>query len=386
MIAYNPVWIQNLFTRQWAQQAFHEDGLNKEELDNISTKYPVLFYTPNFFIRVGLIILTAIICLFSFALLVLVFVNSIQNAIGGLAIFYSILTYAALEYMVKTKRHFQSGVDDALLWIFSGALFAGINYVYGAGDIANCAIIFIISFYCLLRFADRLMSVVCYVSLLCIFFFSCVTPGAAAKALVPFVMMAVSAIVYLFVRRGKKLEINMLYSDCLQVISISALISFYISGNYFVVRELSNEMFNLRLADTESIPFGWVFWFFTVAIPVLYISRGIQKKDNVLLRVGLLFVAAIVFTVRYYYAILSVEALMAAGGIALMLISYSLSRYFKAPRYGFTILEVASAQTPGKTQIESIIIAQAFTGPATPADVTKFGGGSFGGGGASGGF
>ena len=386
MIAYNPVWIQNLFTRQWAQQAFHEDGLNKEELDNISTKYPVPFYTPNFFIRVGLIILTAIICLFSFALLVLVFVNSIQNAIGGLAIFYSILTYAALEYMVKTKRHFQSGVDDALLWIFSGALFAGINYVYGAGDIANCAIIFIISFYCLLRFADRLMSVVCYVSLLCIFFFSCVTPGAAAKVLVPFVMMAVSAIVYLFVRRGKKLEINMLYSDCLQVISISALISFYISGNYFVVRELSNKMFNLRLADTESIPFGWVFWFFTVAIPVLYISRGIQKKDNVLLRVGLLFVAAIVFTVRYYYAILSVEALMAAGGIALMLISYSLSRYFKAPRYGFTNLEVASAETQGKMQIESILIAQTFTGPATPADVTKFGGGSFGGGGASGGF
>lgn len=386
MIAYNTLWVSNLFNRQQAQQAFEQECLDKEELDNINTRYPAPFYSPNLFIRIGLFILTTVILLFSFGLLALLFLQSIDDAIGGLTIFFALLCYVALEYMVQSKKHFQSGVDDALLWIFACSLLGGISYLVKAGNLANCILICIISLYCSLRFADRLMSVVLYVSFLGIFFFSCIHLGAAAKAFVPFVIMAISALIYLLISKAKGLKTNQLYAGCLLVISISALISFYISGNYYVVRELSNAMFNLNLAENESIPFAWLFWLFTVAIPCLYIIRGIQKKEIIFIRVGLILMACIVFTVRYYYSIAPPEVIMAAGGIVLMLVSYGLSRYLKTPRYGFTNLEIASTDTPGKLQIESILVTQTFTGQPAPADGTKFGGGGFGGGGASGEF
>ncbi|MEP7144670.1 MAG: hypothetical protein ABI707_17440 [Ferruginibacter sp.] len=386
MIAYNPLWLNNLLIREQAGQAFHQGSLDKEERDNINNKYQTYFYSPNFFIRIGLFILTTIILLFSFGLFALLFLSSIDKAISGLAIFFAIVSYAALEYMIQSKNHFQSGVDDALLWISACSLLGGISYLTGAGGLANCVIVFVISLYSCLRFGDRVMSVVWFISLLGIFFFACTKTGTAAKAFVPFVLMAVSIAIYFLVKIIKRQTINQLYSGCLQIISISALISFYFSGNYYIVRELSNAMFNLNLAENAPITLGWFFWLFTVVIPCFYLTRGIQKKDIVLIRIGLLLIAAIIFTVRYYYSIASIEVVMTAGGITLVVISYGLTRYLKVPKFGFTSVEIDSSGAKEKLVIESILLAQTFTGESAPSAANKFGGGSFGGGGASGDF
>ena len=199
--------------------------------------------------------------------------------------------------------------------------------------------------------------------------------------------MIASALVYFFTQQLLKSGKWKQYSNGLLLASISALVCFYAAGNYYVVREASIAMFNLDLKEGQDIPFGWLFWIFTIAIPLLYITRGIQKKDAVLLRTGLLLVAAVIFTVRYYYHLLPAETAMVAGGILFIGIAYTLIKYLHEPKYGFTHKEQNDAFFMDKLQVESLVIAQTFSGPALPADTgTQFGGGSGSGGGASGEF
>ncbi len=190
----------------------------------------------------------------------------------------------------------------------------------------------------------------------------------------------------LWQKKTAQSTLNPLYTKCLQVILIGALICGYLSVNYFVVRELSIALFNLNPLANDALLFGWLFWIFTVAIPFMYVARGIQKKDPVLIRVGLLLVAAIIFTVRHYYFFAPIEVMMALGGIILILISYLITKYLKTPRYGFTNIEVDTADKTGELQVEALLQVQTLAGHSTVTEGTQFGGGSFGGGGASGEF
>lgn len=386
MIAYNPKWLKNLFILQQAGEAFSQNCLVKDELDNIKSKYPALFYSPNFFIRMGMFILTTVILLFSFGIFLLFFLDSVDNIIGGLAIVFGFISYAILEYFITAKKHFQSGADDALLWVAASSIFGGISYLLNAGAIANCVIIFIISVYCSLRFADRLMSILSYVSLLGIFYFTLTKAGSSSSAIVPFVMMAISAVIYVIAKKIKSSDISWTYKDCLQIVSICALLSFYFSGNYFVVfivKEIANEAGPVQ---NVALPFGWIFWIFTFVIPFIYIIRGIQKKDIILIRVGILLVAVILLTVHYFFTLLSAEVLMGAAGIVLILLSFGLTRYLKTTKHGFINKEEISEDMDGKSQIESLIQAQTLSPQLGISETRGFGGGDFGGGGASSGF
>jgi hypothetical protein len=386
MIVYPPTDIHQLFIREQAALALDQNCLLPDEYEGIVKNYPITFYSPNLFIRIGLFLLTLVITLFSFGLLLLLFRDAAGNAISGIAVFFALLTYAALEYMVQNNHHFQSGVDDALMWTAAAALFGGISYLSGAGDIGNCVLLFLIALYCSMRFADRLMSIGAYIALMGIFFFTAIKIGPVVKAFIPFLMMGGSAFVYLVVKKFKGAAGNHLYAKCLHVIEVAALPGFYTGGNYYVVRELRNELFHLNPGANETIPFGWLWWIFTFAIPLIYLARGIQKKDLVFIRVGLLLVAAAVFTLRYYHTIAPLESVMSIGGICLILLAYGLTRYLKMPRRGFTNIPVAKTTDADKLQIESLLIAQTLSGASQPVEGEHFGGGSFGGGGASGDF
>ncbi len=384
MIAYNNTSLHNERIQEQSTTAFENSFISKEELQNIKLKYPVQFYTPNIFIRIGLFILTGIILSFSFSLFSLLFMSSLENAWKGLMLFFAILTYAALEFMVQTKHHYKSGVDDALLWNFAGMLFGSISLILDAGALTNCVLAFLISLYCSIRFADRVMSAVAFLSLLAILFFLFTDHLGISKAIIPFVLMAASAAVYFLIKHLEKKVSLKNYEHCFNMISIVSLLSFYAAGNYYVVREVNNAMFHLT--SDGSLPFGWMFWILTFLIPILYIARGIQKKDALFLRVGLLLIAAMVFTVRNYYHIIPHEVFMTIAGAILLILSYGLISYLKQPKFGFTYAELNKENKFEKLQIESLIIAETFGQQTKPTETTKFGSGSFGGGGAGGEF
>jgi hypothetical protein len=384
MIAYNKTSLLNKAIQEDVTTDFENDLITVEELQQIKQKYPVQFYTPNMFIRIGLFILTLIVLSFSFSFFSLLFMNSLESAWKGLMLFFAILTYVALEFMVQTKHHYNSGVDDALLWNFAGMLFGSIALIIDSGTLTNCIIAFFISLYCVIRFADRIMSIVTFLSLLAILFFVFSDHLGISKAIIPFVLMAASAAVYFLIRSLEKKATLKDYEHCFTMIIIVSLLSFYAAGNYYVVREVNNAMFHLT--NDGSLPLGWLFWILTVLIPIVYVIRGVQKKDGIFLRIGLLLIAAMIFTIRYYHAVLPYEVAMTIAGLVLLVVSYGLISYLKQPKFGFTYTDENKENKDEKSLIESILIAETMGQQAKPAETTKFEGGSFGGGGAGGEF
>ena len=379
MIAYNNNWLNNLFIREQTTYAFEIDCISKTEEENIHSQHPVGFFTPNLFIRIGLFLLTLIIAIFSYGLLSLVLMQALENFIAGIVIFYGLLTYAALEFMIKTKHYFKAGVDDALIWMSAGMLFGGISYGIDATPLAMCYIAFFMTCFYGVRFADRIMAIAAFLALMGILFFTCSQMGGIVKAIVPFVIMIASAVIYFFTKSIKKRYALRYYADCITMFEIAALVAFYTGGNYFVVRELSNSMFNLNLQDGESIPYAAVFWLFTIVTPLAYLIVGIRKKDPVMLRSGLVLVAATAYTIRYYYHVADIEIAMTIAGMTMIVIAALLIRYLKTPKFGFTYHVSKGTNQTGSLQIESLVIAETFSSPENSQSDTQFGGGSFGG-------
>jgi hypothetical protein len=387
MIAYNNEWLNNLHVREQAGKAIDAGCISPEEKERVLTACPAGFYSPNIFVRIGLFVLTCIIVQFTLGLVAMLILSTASDGgLGGLLIVFGLLVYAGLELMVS-KKHYKSGVDDALMWMAGTAFIGGANVLGNVSWLANALIVMALSIYFFLRFTNAIMAAVSFMAFIAVVFLSFIKLGPIAKATTPFLIMIVAGLLCLWIRQLLKKEYSRLYTAGLMVMQVVALVCFYVAGNYYVVREASIAMFNLELKENESIPLGWLFWIFTIIIPLLYIGRGIQKKDALLLRAGLLLVAAMVFTIRYYYHVLPVETAMVLGGLFFIAVSYFVTRYLREAKHGFTHKEGNDAFFMDKLQVEGLVIAQTFGGQPPHIDSgTQFGGGSGGGGGATGGF
>jgi hypothetical protein len=225
-----------------------------------------------------------------------------------------------------------------------------------------------------IRYVDSLMAVIAYLSLIAAVF---QLLESQLLAVLPFTIMAISLLSYLAATRFLKQKKSSYYHDSLTYISIAALATFYASGNYYVIKALS----------TDAVPVPWFFWIFTVVVPVVLIGAGLKKKDVILLRSGLLFVAAAVLTVRYFDSVMPPAPAMIIAGIVLIGVSWVLIRYLKVPRHGMTYEPVAdSSAFEALNNVGGLVISQTFGGSQSPQSTTHvdFGGGSGGGGGATG--
>lgn len=390
MIAYNKNWLDNLSKQEEIDNAFLFSSLNIEEKEKLDSLYSVEFYSPNLFVRIGLFILTAIIAIFTMGIFALISLDGLDKHYYWLIIFTGLLAYAALEYFVREKKQYRSGVDDALIWVSALCIFFGINgaFEFNLPHVQNAVLVFVLAIYFFLRFADTLMACVIILAFLASVFLFYFPINNFTQSTTPFVLMFIAAALYFVANKLYKDYRVRPYKAGLNIMKIVALICFYAASNYFVVQQVSHSFLQSDYIKTNaSIPFAWLFWFFTIAIPLFYIFRGIQKKDVVFLRVGLLLIAAIVFTVRYYYSVMPIEVAMLIGGILFIGISYALTKYLSIPKHGFTSAEIKSNIQDGKINIESLVIAETFSQTASPAaPETTFGGGSGGGGGASGEF
>ncbi len=387
MIAYNNNWLHNLQVQQQVQEAAEANCITKEEQTACTLRYPVGFYTPNIFIRIGLFILTVVIAFFSVGLFALSMLdNNGEKTFGILLLLFSCGAYVVLEWMVRQKHHYKSGADDALLWVTGTGMLSSLNLLIHLSAAANAIIVCILALYFLIRFANALMGILVPLAMLAIVFFSGENVSDLAKAFTPILILLLSAATYFVAHYLIKQNTFRLYEAPLTSMKVTALICGYVSVNYYAVREASVGLLHVQLSEGAGIPYGWLFWLFTVCIPLFYIFSGIVNKDVIFLRSGLVLVAAIVFTVRYYYSVAPIEVAMTAGGILLVAVGYMLIKYLRQPKYGFTSAEISTKKMTGKLAIEALIVAETFTA-AQPADNnTNYGGGSFGGGGASGDF
>jgi len=382
MIAYNKQYLGNRYIQEQTATALDNNYITGDEYAKIQTAFPVGFYTPNVFIRIGLFLLTIIIACFSVGLLLLI-TSAGRDVTTFVFIFSGVLSYVALELVVNSKNHFCSGVDDALLWLTLILIPTGINFAsYQISSSTNSFIIFFLASCFCLRFADRIMALIAYGAWLSFLYYRIIELFPSASPLVPFIGMAVSAVSWLLATSLNSKENCRHYRSCLTIIRIASLLSFYLAGNHYIVEQL-NEASRIQWIH-PALPWSWLSWTLTILIPPAYLYYGIRKKDPIFIWLGMALSAIAIITIRYYYHFIAVEWAMTIAGLLLIGLAYILFRVLKTPRHGFTSAGAGTNKASKESlAIGSLSLAETVA-PASTTTGLKFGGGTSGGGGAGG--
>ncbi|HEX3935068.1 MAG TPA: hypothetical protein VHW43_10355 [Puia sp.] len=381
MIAHNRQALDNRDIQQEAKEALAKSVITQMEYNRILEAHPFKLYTPNVFIRIGLFLLTVLAVACGLGLFMLITMGSGEHGIGIILILWGIAAYVGLEFVIHSRGMYRAGVDDALLWLAGGLLFGGINLLANNLSLTlETWIILIVATWGLFRYADPLMALTAYGALIYLIFHLIITSGAVGSIIV--VTMILSAIAYFLLTRLSTVESLRHYHACLSLLQMAALLTFYLSGNYYVVQNIDASIHG----ETAPVAFSPLWWAFTGIVPVGYVAAGIRKKDTILLWTGLALVAGAIFTIRYYYHILPAETAMIIGGGILLAGAYGLIRYLHTPKHGFTSTAPEEPHVLQNLPVESLLLAETFKSiPTQPTDQSpNFGGGSGGGAGAGG--
>lgn len=392
MIIYNKTWLTNLDIQDQVNPSLAAGDLTKEEFKNIEKAYPVGFYSPNIFVRIGLFLLTCVIALFGGCLLTYICWDLVTSHSGAWVLFLALFSYIALEVIVKTKHHFRAGTDDALIWISGGLFCVAFTWLTFTMDwdhntsmattISIAAFTLFLSLFLTLRFADSLMALFCFLTALVLAVLLAIDQLSFGKEILPFLVMLLSAVVYYFSWSKISSPKFVYYQHCLRFLQTGSLLTLYLAGNYYVVQEMGNALYGYISIGPYKVPYPVFFWPWTILVPFIYTGLGLYKKNVILLRTGLVLIAIAAVTFKNYYHVLPIEGTLVLIGLVTLGGSYGVIRYLKTPKKGFTSEELSEDTIPGGINVESLIIAT--TQLDTPAGTeNRFGGGDFGGGGSS---
>lgn len=378
--AYNPEWIQNLEIIKMADSWFEKKLISEAQLMETKSGFAVPFYNPGIFVKIGLFLFTLLACSFFGGFLSMFFLGMTDGdgALTLLSIAAGCSFVFALELLIRDKKLYHSGVDNALLYSAIAAFTTPYFLIFTSPTVAqSCFYILIILAIAHYRYADAFIAMAGYAVLFTLLA-NLMMKFSLGAALLPFGIMAASAIVYFFADKAR----SDYYAICNRVFKVLSLVTFYLGGNYYAVREGNALLNDLPGSIAPQISFAPLFYFFTLAIPVLYVVAGLKTKDRILFITGLLAIAFSVFTYRYYFAFLPIEQGLALAGILMMVTSVSVIRYLKTTKHGLTDDQDGKRKL---ANLEALIIAQQ-VGQTPQERGVEFGQGNFGGAGAGDGY
>lgn len=358
MLAYNKQDLNNFFIREQVKKAASRESITTDEKTNILNAYPVSFYTPNFFIRIGLgiVTLTAYWALSGF---IDSFIKS-KDVMSYVLMAVFILLLCTLEFFIKRYHHFRSGIDDILLYAalitFYSAL--GISQLnkWKHFDLLMPLVMTITGILATLRYSDRLVTISGFLPGLFFTGLLFYKTGILTKHALPFLIILLSLTVYLLARQYRKRPALRHYFNCLWILEISALCTLYIAGNYFAAsmwweKQLSSELSN--------DPWKYFFIASTALIPFWCLYTGLRKQEIIQSRLSVLMIAASICTFHYYVEVISREAEMIFYGTLLIMIAYFLIRQLKKGIPGFTYNSMEDSA--GMIEMEELFIGGTFS-------------------------
>ena len=375
--AYNEASVRNLQLHDVAEDLLDDERLTPPQYEQVKEAFPIGFRMPPMFVRFGLFLFTGLCILFSivFASWITGNIDSSDNGWGGLLIFFGVALTALNEFLIRERRWYRQGSDNALCY---GSI---ICTVLGIGLIANIEsqLIYSVLFLFILtiatiRYGDPLLAFGAFYALILSFIYAFDANGISTLT-IPFACAILSFTVYFFSKTALKNDELFYWEDCFNVLEIAGLVVFYGSINYFVVAKL------LRTNPAGGIPtpYNYIFIILTAIVPFIYFRLGIQTKDRILWILGGLGIVVSILTYRFYFSILPIEWALTMGGMALLILAFFLLKFLKTSRNGFSY-----HPERGKTSfIESLIVNQFLPHTPTSDNKIEFGGGDFGGGGAS---
>jgi hypothetical protein len=385
--SYNTTWLRNLAILKEAKTWVKSNIISADQFQSIAHEYPSAFYHPNIIIRILLFIATWIAIGGIAGLFVLVVGGASEATISILCIVYGLASLSILEkLLIQNGRHYKSGVTEAILYQALGFIIGGIGGLTDFNEhvmLLSCIIICLIA---AIRYHDLLLTASAFVSLGAFVFYELYQAGDLTQQIIPLIMLVVFTPLYFFISQLKSNKETELWHHCLVTAEVLTLCALCLAGNYMVVRELSIELINADLAPEEEIPLAFLFYALTVFIPLTYLYFGIRRKNIVLLRVTILALTFAVFTFKHYFLPENNEIFLTVSGALLLVISIALFRHLKEPKNGFTRNQLIMDKL-ANLNAEAFIISQTMGGNEVTAEPKPHGGGgTFGGGGASGEF
>ena len=390
--AYPPAWARAQTLRARAARWQRRGLLSAGQRAAIEAAYPLEYYRPAWPLRLGLFLFTWLgVGMGSGLFLALAYD---YPAVWGLLVAGGCL--GLTEAFIRQKKGYYAGVDNALLYCGLGAAVgSGWYLLYQVAPRPPDLLVAAASLPLLLglgltlallgaavvRYAEPLVTAAAYATAL-VLLLDVLLATVWGLLLLPFALMAFGGAAYaLHQRLRARVDVDY-YAPALLVLKVLALVTGYGSGNYLVVREASAALHGF--GTSGQIALAPLFYFFTAAIPVLYLALGLRRADRVFLLMGLFTLAFSLFTLRYYRAVLPPEWAATLGGLVLIAGAGTALRYLRPQRHGLTS---ASDDEPRFLNLETLIVMETTAGPATPAAPDfEFGGGASGGGGATGHF
>ncbi len=375
MTAYNKTELVNLLAQQQALDALRSRFISQQSHNHIITAHPITLYTPNVFVKIGLGILTLFIVLASMGLMFMLFSVSSGFALS----FAGIICYAVLEFMTRTKKHYNSGVDNVLMALAPIFFIAGIGFETHNAETVLSFLALLCCVWLTLRFADSFFAVAAVLSLFVFIFNLYVGLGEFTISTYPYILIILAAATYWIARSRSTLDDQLIYQHCWQMVTAVSIIALYAFGNVYFIEQLTND--NFLLQKNSPLNVYWFFWSWTILMPVAFLIFGFKKRDLLHLRLGVILFAAGILTFRYYHTILPVEIALLIAGAILIAVSYRLIKYLRSPKHGFVFAPIEQASETAN-DAEALIIGEAFGDQPAVAEESGFGGGSFGGAGA----
>lgn len=363
---------QKLLTREVYRKFHHRFNAATASGEEISfwAQHPYPFYTTAFFIRLALLLMVLIISSMLCGLLYQ-FVGYSETATSVVCFIMGVASLALNEHLTGNKFHYASGVDDGLQLTGLAYLILFFAIVFGWNDILIALVTGVISCLIALRYLNSLMVIIA------LFSFGFVLYDLVFSFSPPLWCIAIAALAtvfYIMLLQWSK-RLPEYYFTLLLVMRYTLLVAAIAIGGYF-------GLFQSMVSGYPEV-YIWLFTTLMFGLPLLSIAFGIRFRLRELLHTGF---------PGLYGAIYIQYGLRGVGyggwwllftGIATVAIAVWLMQYLKKPRGGFS--DLPEADHPAANIAEWLFYLETGGKQTAPAG-RNYGGGDFGGGGASGNF
>lgn len=381
---FNEAWVRNKYIKNRIDHWYDDGALSPEVHKNISKAFPIGFKKFSVFAKIGLFIFSWIAISASTSIMGLFISTSLFESaygVGIVSLIWGVGLIILLEKLIIKSDMYRAGTDNLFQYSALSAFALGFSTFLGFES--ELWVYFLISGFVsvpfLIRYGDPFVAFITWICFMA-FLFLQVTSSDVGKMIVPFVLMLVAALSYYLAEKWQSKDKKFYYHTSQQCLKSLSLILLYAAGNYYVVREGNAQL--AGLSDSAEIPFFWLFWFFTVSIPIFYLIWALRTKNRQVLWIGNLVFIAGGFTIRNYYHKMPAEVVLTLVGGVVVILSIFIIWFLRKGKYGLSSSQV---KTNSGENAEAIlfneIIQQSMNQPGADAP-SKFGGGSFGGGGA----
>lgn len=394
MKAYNEQWIYNRQILELAERWYQKRLLSNQQIAAIRQAYPVLFRQTNGFIEIGLFLFTTVAILACYLLPASVFsaLFESQTTYGLFNVGFGIGVGVVGQLLINRRLLYRNGVDNAFVATLTGFLAFGLNQFLpnGLSVATHCFITLPLLLLVLWYYGDTLIAFFTLATFY-VFVFDSLLNVSWGKDALPFVMIAVSILIYLGVKQIiRQTPKQVYYTDPLNLAQWISLLVLVASGNYFVVRELNGlllkpSLIASRASIAPEISLSWLFWLMTFVIPTIYLWQGLAKRNRMLIILGVLGWIGAVITVHEYAALVPLNVALTIGGLVMIGLAVAGIQYLRQSKLGFT--DMADDDSPNEllSNMGTLASIQATTNAQHESrNDVRFGGGNFGGAGSEG--